>query len=82
MRTHRHHGGMLHTLEGSIFHADVNLVNRFLLHAPLHIVASPATTNGTQQISLKDKNLAAGLYFLRIFNSDYTNDNLQRFILY
>lgn len=40
------------------------------------------TTNGTQQISLKDKNLAAGLYFLRIFNSDYTNDNLQRFILY
>jgi hypothetical protein len=40
------------------------------------------TINGIQQISLKDKNLAAGLYFLRIFNSDYTNDNLQRFILY
>ncbi len=40
------------------------------------------TTPGTLQISLNDFRLSGGMYFLRIFNSDYSHQDLQRFILY
>ena len=37
---------------------------------------------GELQINLNDFRLAEGMYFLRIFNSDYSLQHLQRFILY
>lgn len=40
------------------------------------------TIPGTLELPLNDFRLASGMYFLRIFNSDYTHQELQRFILY
>ncbi len=40
------------------------------------------TLPGTLEISFSDFRLASGMYFLRIFNSDYSHQDLQRFILY
>ena len=40
------------------------------------------TVPGTLEIPLSDFSLAGGMYFLRIFNSDYSTQEIQRFILY